>query len=306
MAEFNSSSKMSQKEVMIDFVAGSLGATASVYVGQPMDTLKVKMQTFPLLYPNLNICFRETLKKEGIIRGLYAGTVPSLAANVAENSILFAAYGLCQKLVASTLSVDVSKLSTFSNGCAGSLAGFWAALVLCPTELIKCRLQAMREVQLDYSLTHTKIGSFKLTSRILRTEGIRGLFHGLRPTFAREMPGYFCFFFAYEFSREILTPTGKRKEDIGPLGTILSGGIAGVTLWTVIFPADVIKSRQQVSGVSDPMIRTGFNIYKQEGMLALYNGLTPSLIRTFPATGALFFAYEYSKKFMQSYGAHNS
>ena len=49
---------MSQKEVMIDFVAGSLGATASVYVGQPMDTLKVKMQTFPLLYPNLNICFR--------------------------------------------------------------------------------------------------------------------------------------------------------------------------------------------------------------------------------------------------------
>ena len=60
------------------------------------------------------------MKKEGIVRGLYAGTVPSLAANVAENSILFAAYGVCQKLVARTLSVDVSKLSTFSNGCAGT------------------------------------------------------------------------------------------------------------------------------------------------------------------------------------------
>ena len=35
--------------------------------------------------------------------GLYAGTLPSLAANVAENSILFAAYGACQKLVASSL-----------------------------------------------------------------------------------------------------------------------------------------------------------------------------------------------------------
>ena len=35
--------------------------------------------------------------------GLYAGTVPSLAANVAENSILFAAYGACQKMVASSL-----------------------------------------------------------------------------------------------------------------------------------------------------------------------------------------------------------
>ena len=49
---------VSQKDVMIDFVAGALGATASVYVGQPMDTLKVKMQTFPHLYPNLSICFR--------------------------------------------------------------------------------------------------------------------------------------------------------------------------------------------------------------------------------------------------------
>ena len=52
------SSKMSQKDVLIDFIAGSLGATTSVYVGQPMDTLKVKMQTFPHLYPNLSICFR--------------------------------------------------------------------------------------------------------------------------------------------------------------------------------------------------------------------------------------------------------
>jgi hypothetical protein len=29
--------------------------------------------------------------------------------------------------------------------------------------------------------------------------------------------------------------------------TWISGGIAGVVLWTAIFPADVIKSRQQVS-----------------------------------------------------------
>ena len=133
---------MAQKDVAIDFVAGSLGATTSVYVGQPMDTLKVKMQTFPHLYPNLGLCFkwvfpqtmrnywqcpvlhpgiffRETLAKEGIVRGLYAGTVPSLAANVAENSILFAAYGVCQKMVANATNTEVSKLSTLANGTSG-------------------------------------------------------------------------------------------------------------------------------------------------------------------------------------------
>ena len=31
----------SRYDVPIDFVAGSLGATASVYTGQPLDTLKV-------------------------------------------------------------------------------------------------------------------------------------------------------------------------------------------------------------------------------------------------------------------------
>jgi len=291
---------MGQKDVIIDFVAGSLGATASVYTGQPLDTLKVKMQTFPHLYPNLSLCFRETLKKEGVVRGLYAGTIPSLAANVAENSILFAAYGLCQKLVARTLSMEVSKLSTFSNGCAGFLAAFWSSLALCPTELVKCRLQAMRESHIEQGLEPPKIGPYQLTSQILRKEGVRGLFHGLSPTFAREMPGYFCFFFAYEFTRELLTPPGQSKEDLGPMGTIISGGVAGTTLWAIIFPADVIKSRQQVAGISAPLIRTALDIYKQEGILALYNGLTPTLIRTFPATGALFFAYEYSKKFMHS------
>lgn len=39
------------------------------------------------------------------------------------------------------------------------------------------------------------------------------------------------------------------------------------------------------------------------GVLALYNGLKPTLVRTIPATAALFVVYEYSKKYMhQSFG----
>lgn len=49
------------------------------------------------------------------------------------------------------------------------------------------------------------------------------------------------------------------------------------------------------------MIRTGLNIVRQEGALALYNGLLPTLLRTFPATGALFIAYETSRELMRNY-----
>lgn len=73
---------------------------ALVYVGQPLDTVKVKMQTFPHMYSGMWDCIRQTVKLEGFFRGLYAGTGPALVANCAENSVLFAAYGACQKVVA--------------------------------------------------------------------------------------------------------------------------------------------------------------------------------------------------------------
>jgi len=288
-------------DVLIDFIGGSLGATASVYVGQPLDTLKVKMQTFPDLYPNLKTCFGQTLAKEGVVNGLYAGTLPALAANVAENSILFAAYGSCQKLVAEYTGVSkVEDLSVVSNGFSGFLAAFWSSLALCPTELVKCRLQAMREYSLLKGEVPSQIGPYQLTRSILKSEGIPGMFRGLTATFTREMPGYFVFFLTYELSRSYLTPVGKTKDQIGPLNTVISGGIAGVALWCLIFPADVVKSRLQVTGAKTPMVTMLKDITRNEGIGALYNGLTPTVVRTFPATGALFLAYEYSKKWMHS------
>jgi len=287
------------RDGVIDFVAGAIGATVSVYVGQPLDTVKVKMQTFPHLYPNLVECTKQTLLKDGVARGLYAGTVPSLAANIGENSVLFAAYGGCQKLVASATGVEKTEnLGMVANGFSGFLAAFWSSLVLCPTELVKCRLQAMRESEALAGRPPPKIGPWRLTGDILRQDGVPGLFRGLTATFTREMPGYFFFFMAYEATRHALTPVGKTKDEIGALRTVVAGGVAGVTLWTIIFPADVVKSRLQVSGASTPMLTVMGDILKKEGLARLYSGLGPTLLRTFPATGALFLAYETSKKWM--------
>lgn len=137
----------------IDLTAGSAGGVACVLVGQPLDTIKVKMQTFPNLYRNSLICFKETLLKESF-RGLYAGTVPALAANVAENSVLFCAYGVCQKAVQLLVHKESPEsLSALDNAFAGFLAAFFSSFSLCPTELIKCRLQAMRETQGTDKLT---------------------------------------------------------------------------------------------------------------------------------------------------------
>lgn len=124
----------------------SLGGTACVYVGQPLDTVKVKMQTFPTLYSNgMMDCLKTTFRQDGVRRGLYAGTVPALVANASENAVLFAAYGLCQNAVAVVTGQKVETMGTLHHAISGFFAGFFSSLALCPTELVKCRLQALRE-----------------------------------------------------------------------------------------------------------------------------------------------------------------
>lgn len=285
----------------IDFVAGALGGVACVYSAQPFDTIKVKMQSFPHLYTNMIDCLVKTYKKDGFVRGLYAGTTPALIANIAENSVLFAAYGGCQNVVAKIVGKESTKqLSVIENGFSGFLAAFFSTFALCPTELIKCRMQALREMgELTDPEKAKKITPYQLTKSILKTEGVPGMFRGLTPTFAREMPGYFFFFGGYEAARELLKKPGQTKDDIGPLNTMIAGACGGVCLWVMIFPADVIKSRIQINNLQRGMFSMGFEIARTEGLLALYNGLLPTIIRTIPATASLFIAYEYSKKYME-------
>lgn len=79
---------------------------------------------------------------------------------------------------------------------------------------------------------------------------------------------------------------------------MLAGAVGGFVFWTITYPVDVVKSRIQVNSLTGNFISLTFKIMKQEGLMALYSGLTPTLVRTVPATAALFASYEYSKKLL--------
>lgn len=288
---------MSVVEATIDFTAGCLGGVATVLVGQPMDTIKVKMQTFPVQNPDMFKTFRQTIQREGFFAGLYAGTLPSIAANVSELSVLFMCYGQCQSLVSKTVGGGKSKdkLSPLENALAGSVAAIFASVTLCPTEHIKCQLQAQREMgQVHRSM-------FPLTRQIIRQEGFGQLFKGLGPTLAREIPGCFFFFLGNEGSKAIICRlTKSKREDLGLGSTLFCGGVAGVSFWTSIFPFDAVKSKIQVSSETSAM-RVVRELWRTNGIRAFYSGLLPCALRAFPSAAAMFFAYEYSKDLMTSY-----
>ncbi|XP_045682864.1 mitochondrial ornithine transporter 2 [Phyllostomus hastatus] len=289
-------------QAAIDLTAGACGGTVCVLTGQPFDTMKVKMQTFPGLYKGFADCFLKTYSQVGL-RGFYRGTGPALIAYVAENSVLFMCYGFCQQFVRKVVGLDKqAKLSDLQTATAGSMASAFAALTLCPTELVKCRLQTMYEMEVSGKVAKSRYTVWSVVKGILRKDGPRGFYRGLSGTLLQEVPGYFFFFGGYELSRSFFA-SGRSKDELGPVPLMLSGGIAGICLWLVIFPVDCIKSRIQVlsmSGKQAGFIGTLLSVVESEGIAALYSGLSATLIRAFPANGSLVLAYEYSRRTMMS------
>ncbi|KAL7837914.1 hypothetical protein AOLI_G00263180 [Acnodon oligacanthus] len=291
-------------QAIIDLLAGAVGGAACVFSGQPLDTAKVKMQTFPGLYRSFLHCFLSIYRKVGL-RGLYQGITPALMANIAENSVLFMSYGFCQEVVSFTCSLEKgAALSDVQKACAGSVASVFSSLVLCPTELVKCRLQTMHEMAASGRIATTQNSMWSVVKSIAQNEGPTGFFQGLTPTIAREVPGYFCFFGAYELCRTSFADyLHCSKDDIGVAPIMFSGGLGGACLWLVVFPMDCVKSRIQVMSMTVKQagfFKTFMHIFRTEGFRALYSGLTPTMIRTFPANGALFLGYEASRKLMMS------
>lgn len=75
---------------------------------------------------------------------------------------------------------------------------------------------------------------WSVVKSIMRKEGPLGFFQGLIPTIAREVPGYFCFFGAYELWRTAFADYMKcGKDDIGTEVQFLSFQKAGVPLRNV-------------------------------------------------------------------------
>ncbi|XP_030648908.1 solute carrier family 25 member 15b [Chanos chanos] len=289
-------------QAVIDLSAGAIGGAACVFSGQPLDTAKVKMQTFPSLYRGFVDCFVSTYRQVGL-RGLYQGTTPALMANIAENSVLFMSYGFCQETVRVLAGLQSgAPLSDMQKACAGSVASVFSSLVLCPTELVKCRLQAMHEMAASGKIASSQKTVWSVVKTVMHKEGPAGFFQGLTTTIAREVPGYFCFFGAYEFCRSLFAQHMHcSKDDIGVVPIVLSGGVGGACLWLMVYPMDCVKSRIQVmsmTGRQAGFFKTLLTISRTEGVRALYSGLTPTMIRTFPANGALFLGYEASRKIM--------
>lgn len=291
-------------DVVKDLTAGSIGGAAQLISGHPFDTIKVKLQSQPaplpgqpLKYAGAMDAFKQTLAAEGS-RGLYKGMGAPLATVAALNAVIFTVRGQLEALLRPA---PGSLLTVNQQVICGAGAGVAVSFLACPTELIKCRLQA--QSAMSNSATGAASvkyrGPLEVAKHVLRFEGgARGLFKGLIPTLGREVPGNAAMFGVYEALKQYLAGS-QDTSDLGTGSLILAGGLAGASFWALVYPTDVVKSVIQVDNYKNPKFHGSIDAFRKiltrEGVKGVYKGFGPAMARSVAANAACFLAYEVTR-----------
>jgi hypothetical protein len=263
------------------------------------------MQTYPTIYTHVIQSAEKTIREEGM-HALWKGSIPTAIGMAAENAM---AFGVNEALKRAFPSRDDNFTTTSSSKDGalqyrppdlfrpfwmGLVTGLASAVVLLPSEVIKAKTQVV--VGNEHS------SSFDVYKKMMRKQGWKSLFVGLDSQLMRDGPFYAVFFGGYDlccYSFRTYVPSMPDEVNY-----FLSGGFAGMLGWTVAMPFDVPKTNIQ-SKWDTKVVGSYFpemaRIVQERGILGLYNGLGPTLVRAFPANAALFLGVEMGKKCFDNY-----
>ncbi|CAB9509242.1 Congested-like trachea protein [Seminavis robusta] len=299
-----------------DFIAGGVAGSASVVVGHPFDTIKVRLQTAP---PQTSLA--SVASSFGGVGSLFRGMGAPLSAAAVVNALIFSSYGASSRLYdqyipsgksASTETTDYldgnnddgysDGDSIFKSFLCGSFAGFVQCGVICPMEHIKCRLQVQHG---KGAADNIYKGPMDVTRSIIRSHGIPGLFRGWCTTCLREVPAFGLYFSSYDYVKDsVNSMIAARYGDVDDnpqeshawMASAFAGGVSGCITWAVVYPVDVIKTHIQTAPLDSPVsfIGSGRYLAAKYGWRVLFRGLGITVFRAFPVNGTIFPVYEFT------------
>ncbi|CAL8367371.1 unnamed protein product [Boreogadus saida] len=173
----------------------------------------------------------------------------------------------------------------FAGGCGGTVG----AILTCPLEVVKTRLQSshvtfyISNVQLS-AVNGASVarmsppGPIHCLKLILEREGPRSLFRGLGPNLVGVAPSRAIYFAAYSTAKEKLN--GVMEPDSTPVHMV-SAGLAGFTAITATNPIWLIKTRLQLDARNRGERRMNAfecvrRVYQADGLHGFYRGMSAS------------------------------
>eukprot|EP00850_Spirogloea_muscicola_P014707 SM000107S14073 [mRNA] locus=s107:395748:397164:+ [translate_table: standard] len=170
---------------------------------------------------------------------------------------------------------EVSSLAGAAAGIVSTLASYTFEVLLDKTALAKDKYG----------------GIGKAVKRVLREEGVPGLYRGITPALAGVVPGAAASFLAYD----TLVSAWRRqlhREDIGTMRTLAAGAGAGAMSSALVYPLEVARKRLSFSGLpacaaGDVAARSSYRtlggalrgVVREEGVRGLYRGLSAQMLQ---------------------------
>lgn len=270
---------MTEQSIIVSLVGGTCSGFVCSVLFQPLDYIKTQLQCNHLKSVRELLLTTNSVLYEGLIRGAWwTGLRPSLAKTMPGVACYFLTLSRMQKLVGK----DVGPLSAVLMGISARAS---TVVLMQPLTLIKTRYES---------------GKFKYRSisgavvDIARQEKVSGLYRGLSATLIRDAPfsGIYLAFYL-----QIKSRTFSHSESV--LSTSMSGLAAGCIASVITHPADVIKTRVQVSRAGSckkTVASVAAHIHREGGMAALYSGLIPRLLRRTLVSSTAWVIYEEVRK----------
>ncbi|KAJ9137126.1 hypothetical protein NKR23_g9371 [Pleurostoma richardsiae] len=195
--------------------------------------------------------------------------------------------------------------SAATNLIAGGGAGMMEALACHPLDTIKVRMQLSRRGRAPGM---PKRGFIRTGVEIVKKETPLALYKGLGAVLTGIVPKMAIRFTSFESYKQLLAD--RETGVISGKGTFFAGLAAGVTeAVAVVTPMEVIKIRLQAQhhSMADPLdipkyrnaAHALYTVVKEEGVSALYRGVSLTALRQGSNQAVNFTAYTYFKEWLR-------
>ncbi|VVC40166.1 Hypothetical protein CINCED_3A016587 [Cinara cedri] len=188
--------------------------------------------------------------------------------------------------------VFIQVLESVYRFMLGSVSGAIGATAVYPIDLVKTRIQNQRAGSFIGELMYRN--SFDCFKKVIRHEGIFGLYRGLLPQLIGVAPEKAAKLTVNDLVRDKLR---KENGDLTVSAEIVAGACAGFSQVIFTNPLEIVKIRLQVAGeIASTRKLSAITVIKELGFFGMYKGAKACFLRDIPFSAIYFPAYNHVKQ----------
>ncbi|KRZ17084.1 Mitochondrial thiamine pyrophosphate carrier [Trichinella zimbabwensis] len=200
------------------------------------------------------------------------------------------------------------RLTNVEYSIAGCVSGIFARALCQPFDVLKIRFQLQLEPIRKQHAHGKYFGLFQAANTIIKEEGWKSLWKGHMPAQGLSLTYGLIQFLSYELLTEkafrVIPEEWSGSVQSRIFVSFFCGALSGTLANTVALPFDVIRTRLVAQG--EPKIfrnsrHAAKMMFKNEGVVSFYRGLTPALLQIAPYSGLVFSFYELSQTFWNKF-----